>query len=457
MRVLPMRSLLWICLLCPALSLGATNVLPVEVSPSRLLLGTKATAGIRVRYRLKDGEALKARASLGELRSAEGRSGDVSNFVYVPPSSGAPTTAVLLFWLETPSADRFTVVRVPLWGRTELQIGTEPFANVQVQVGDQLFGPVKTNGSGAATVSVEVPPGVRTAQVLAELDGQKTTRSVPLPAPKPVPLASALSPSPVRPQGTALWAVAHSSSLSGRILKVTSNGATATLIDRDKDRAIYLVTPVEKSEQVKLSAEVLGEEGVTTSLDAEVSEAPSGQVSEPGFSVPAPKVGSLIPFAQLGLFFAGEANLGPALNGGVGYVLPVLDGRLLAELEAGLRTAGYGFSVAGLGQFDSRIFAVPLAAGVRFRALQRGPLGVDLRAGLGALLFFHSVSAEFQSNHSEMGAGANGFLSVSSSLRLRTWEPFAELRVGIAPVQNERLNAQLGGISISLGGRFPGS
>ena len=71
-------------------------------------------------------------------------------------------------------------------------------------------------------------------------------------------------------------------------------------------------------------------------------------------------------------FLAGGDNRGPLASLGVGYQLPLLDGRFTLEAEAGLRRSTSHALVEGLGTVDSRVLASPLLFSVRGRAFELG-------------------------------------------------------------------------------------
>ncbi|MDY7232559.1 hypothetical protein [Hyalangium rubrum] len=97
---------------------------------------------------------------------------------------------------------------LPIHGRHLLRVQAPPRARVRVSIEGTSFGPVTAGADGTATVPVELPPGISSAQVTTvDRSGQSRTQEVPLPAPRFARIrlvAPAEAPSwekPVRIQG----------------------------------------------------------------------------------------------------------------------------------------------------------------------------------------------------------------------------------------------------------------
>ncbi|MBF5040834.1 hypothetical protein FGE12_00400 [Aggregicoccus sp. 17bor-14] len=446
-----MRPLVLLALaLLPAAA--AAQALQVKASPQSPLLGRDAQVTIRVAREGAGPLQLEAAASAGTL-SAPGDAGPAGvRFTYTPPSVRHPLWVTLLFW-ERPAPGQApvpTAFRLALLGRTTLDIATEPDAQVVVQVQRARFGPVRANAQGQARVAVEVPPGVRSARVLATAHGEQTERDVPLDVPVDGGLAALLGPTPVPAQGPAWLAVAAEEALTPEALELEVQGGRATL--RASRPPLYQLTP--EPGQRRLGVTVSRRQGEDRlSLEAEVSPQPTA--SAPSQPAAPPARSPLSVHALAGAFFAEGASKGPALALGAGYVLPALQERLALEAEVGLRRASLeGAVVGGVDPAHSRILGVPVLASLRASLLERGALSLAARLGAGLTLFRHRLQQEGQSDFSEGGLRPAGFAALQGGYTRGHTTFLLEARGSVQPVSTPRLSAQLGGVGLSLGLRY---
>ncbi|HYO64704.1 MAG TPA: hypothetical protein VEU33_01370, partial [Archangium sp.] len=157
-----------------------------------------------------------------------------------------------------------------------------------------------------------------------------------------------------------------------------------------------------------------------------------------------------------GGFFAGGHNRGPLLSAGLGYRLPPLGGRLALEAEGGLRHLTSQPSLGPAGPvLDSRVVALPLLLSVRGLAFERGPLSLHGRAGAGVLYYDQRVTSTlFPEPRSQRGHTFMGFVAAQAAWRLGAVSALLELRGSYAEVKAQQIDAQLGGLSASLGVRY---
>src|SRR5262245_55174398 len=112
----------------------------VTFQPNQVVLG--ADAKVEVEVRSQDLPHLRSYASTGTLSPRQDAGPGVVRFTWTPPEVRYPHMAILLFWSERGTAvPELTVARIPLLGRTELTVKTEPRAEVHVEIGDRTFGP----------------------------------------------------------------------------------------------------------------------------------------------------------------------------------------------------------------------------------------------------------------------------------------------------------------------------
>jgi hypothetical protein len=169
---------------------------------------------------------------------------------------------------------------------------------------------------------------------------------------------------------------------------------------------------------------------------------------------PREDVQRLFPAVHATAFYAGGANLGWGAGLTASFLAPLPGERAAFELEVHFVTLQLSTQIPGLGLLDSRVLGGGIDLAARLRALERGPWAVDVRLGGGVLGFTHTATSSFQPSFFEDGAGPEGFAAAQAAYQLGPAEIFLELRGSLSPVSTPRLKAQLGGIMLSLGGRF---
>ncbi|MGA9526394.1 MAG: hypothetical protein WBV82_33390, partial [Myxococcaceae bacterium] len=373
-------------------------------------------------------------------------------FVWTPPDVRYPTRAQFAFWHDDGNhAPEPPVLELPLLGRTELEMATEPGAEVLVRVGASTFGPVRANKRGLVRVPIEVPPGVREALVLATVGGQQTQRAVPLEVPVTRPVAVALATEAIPAEGGYLI-IARPEHVPASEVSVTSESARLEPLPSDRELSLYRVVPQEGALEIALSVRVRDNDAQWLRAPV-VMHQPPGVTREPEPTSLAPS-GRFALQGQIGFFAAGGANLGPTLELGGSWRLPLWGERLSVEAGVGLRTAALSQSVDALGSMDSRVVAFPLFVALRGRVFSRGPWAVDARAGVGAVPFTHAVDAQFQPDFSEGGVGFDAFLGAQGSYRLSSVELLLDLRAEWTRLTTPYLVATPGGFVLGLGARW---
>jgi hypothetical protein len=379
--------------------------------------------------------------------------GPLRKFQWTPPDVRYPLVAVLLFWVEAPPRPpEVTVVRIPLLGRTVLPITTDPSAQVVIQVGESQFGPVKADRRGKTQVPIEVPPGVKEARVLATRGEVQTQRVVKLDVPSFRPLVAALTPEPL-PRSGGWLLVAGEEELSVEALALTAQGARVEPQPGTLPR--YRVSPTEGAQTVSVEARRReGKDTAQAQAEIQLVEEPPPVVDVAPAAPAAPSPPKLALHVLAGGFFAGGANRGPTVALGASYTLPPWGGRLAAEVEVGLRRAAMEAQLEGFGTLHSSVLAGPMLAAARFTMLERSRFSLYGRAGAGVLPFQHEVSSDFQPGFGESKLSPMVFLSAQGAWRINRFSLLMELRGEYGPAQTARLNAQLGGVGLSLGARY---
>ncbi|QRO02258.1 hypothetical protein JRI60_26195 [Archangium violaceum] len=465
-----MRAPLLTLLLLALPPVAAAAPFPVTATPSQVVLGRDMEVSVQVQVP-RGTSRLRASASTGSLLPLPATARGVHSYRWVPPDIRYPLLAVLAFWVDSPEGPpEVTTVHIPLLGRTVLDVVTDAGAGAEVvvQIAGTRFGPVRTNRKGGAQVHVEVPPGVREARVLATAKGQQTNRTAPLDVPPERPLLALISPDVLPPDGSG-WLVILGEQpvpLSELSLRVRGGGV------EERSPGVFRVKPEPGASAVVVEAH--RQDGtaaarivapVLVPIVAHVSPTPAPPVvkSPPVTETPPQRPAwepwldrKNVSFSLLaGGFFAGGDNLGPLLSLGAAYRLPPLGGRFSLEAEVGLRQSRTRPSVTPLGELDSRVVALPIMLSARVLAFERGPLSISGRAGGGTMYFDHQTTTQYSQKQSyQRGQAFMGFLAAQAAWRFGAVSALFELRASHAPARTDQLEAQLGGLSASLGVRY---
>jgi hypothetical protein len=448
-----MRAVFLLCLTVIALPEVAAGAAPeVRAEPARVLLGRDT--GVALEVRVPEGSGpVRAAASSGSFARQVVEGGPVRVFQWTPPDIRYPLAAILVFWVEGHTgAPEVAMVRIPLVGRTDMAITTDPGAEVVVELDGASFGPVKANRRGKVQVPVEVPPGVNQARVLATRGELKTDRVAPLEVPPHQPLVAVLTPEPL-PHSGGWLVVAGEGKVDETVLELTPHGAR--LAPQGGSPLLYQVLPEKGAKSFSVEVRRRDAKDAARAQAAIQAEEPVvAQVSPEPEPVPVRPAPPLAIHLLAGGFFAGGANSGPLAALGVSHRLPVWDGRLAAELELGLRKASLDAQLPQGGAVHSSVLAGPVLASVRAALFERSAFTLYGRAGAGVMPFRHAVSTDFQPGFNESKVGVMAFLSAQGAYRFGRVSALVELRGEYGPAHTARLDAQLGGVGISLGVRY---
>jgi len=449
-------------------SLAAAAPFPATATPAQVVLGRDKAVVVQVKVP-RGTPPLRALASTGSLMPLPATARGVYSYRWIPPDIRYPLLAVLAFWVDTAEGPpEVTTVHIPLLGRTELDVVTDVGAGAQVvvQVADLRFGPVTTNRKGGATVPVEVPPGVREAIVFATAKGQQTRRTTPLDVPPERPLVAVLSPDVLPVDGTGWLTLLGEEPMPTAQVELRVQGGTV----EELRPGVFRLKPEAGARAVVVNAhhkDGTGAARVMAPVAAPIITHPSPP-QPPPVEAPAVKPTPGVDWSRYlswhhlslhlmaGGFFAGGDNRGPLLSLGLGYRLPALDDRVTLELEGGLRQQMSQPRLGPTGPLlDSRVVGVPLLMSARVLAFERGPLSLHGRAGAGLLYYDQRVtSTSFDGQLIQQGHTFMGFLAAQAAWRLGPVSALFELRGSYAAAQAQQIDAQLGGLSASLGVRY---
>ncbi|WNG37040.1 hypothetical protein F0U61_27705 [Archangium violaceum] len=467
-----MRAPLLPLLLLVLSPLAVAAPFSVKATPAQVVLGQDKA--VLVQVKVPSGTPpLRASASTGSLLPLPTTARDVYSYRWVAPDIRYPLLAVLAFWVEPAEGPpEVTTLHIPLLGRTTLDVATDvgAGAEVVVQVADMRFGPVITNRKGRAQVQVKVPPNVREASVLATAKGQQTHRTARLDVPPERPLLALISPDVLPVEGSGWLLVLGEQPLPESELDLQVRGGSIQALEQTP--GVFRVKPEPGSSAVTVDVhrqDGTGAARVTAPVSAPIVASIPPPESLPVVAPlpevkPAPSMdwGKYLSWhhlsfhLQAGGFLAGGDNRGPLVSVGLGYRLPPLAGRFFwLEAEAGLRQSVTQPLVEQLGPLDSRVVALPLLLSARGLLFERGPLSIHGRAGAGVMFYEQRVTSSFFAEpRSQRGQSFMGFVAAQAAWSFGAASALFELRGSYAAAQASEIDAQLGGLSASLGVRY---
>ncbi|HEY8208020.1 MAG TPA: hypothetical protein VIG99_11105 [Myxococcaceae bacterium] len=418
----------------------------VAIRPATLLLGTGAEAQIEVRT--PDAQRLRAAASVGTLSAGQRTGPDTVRFTYAPPGVRYPHTAILLFWVER-GADppELTVLRLPLIGRTELEVNTEPRADVRVEVKDRTFGPRRADAKGHAVVPVEVPPGVTEVKVLSVVGGVSKALALPLPVPPGKRLAVVGGPSPLPRAGGWAWLVSLDR-LDYPSLQIDASGGSAGRVTSLDDRALIALRPSAESLGMSVTFRTGSSPDDQASVELEIEEPPLARPH-------ALKDAQLVPGMLLGGSYGGGSNLSLLGSVEVGASFPLLGTAFAAGVALEGNALALSSQVPGLeGRLDSTLLAFSPLVVARYQVFTLGAAALHLRAGAGPLLFVHQIHSDFEPTWSESGVALSAFGGAEISYRVGLLDMLLEVRWAYGQVHTNQVDANIGGMVLGFGARI---
>lgn len=464
-----MRVPLLLLLLMALPPLAAAAPYPVTATPAQVVLGRDKVVMVQVKAP-RGTPPLRAVASTGSLMPLPATARGVYSYRWIPPDIRYPLLAVLAFWVDPAEGPpEVTTVHIPLLGRTVLNVVTDVGAGAQVvvQVADMSFGPVTTNRKGHAQVQVEVPPGVREALVLATAKGQQTRRTTPLDVPPERPLVAVVSPDVLPVGGNGWLTLLGEGPVPAAEVDLQVQGGGV----EELGPGVFRLKPEAGASAVVVDAhrkDGTGAARVTATVAAPIVVVHVPPAEPPPVEPPAVKPAPGVDWSQYlswhhlslhlmaGGFFAGGDNRGPLVSAGLGYRLPPLGGRFTLEAEVGLRQLMSQLPLGPTGpRLDSRVVGLPVLLSARVLAFERGPLSLHGRAGAGVLYYDQRVTSDsFNQPLIQQGNTFMGFVAAQADWRLGPVSALLELRASHARAQAQQIDAQLGGVSASLGVRY---
>ena len=229
-------------------SVASAQELELSATPTEVVSGQHRAVTLVIRW---PGEQ-PARLGQPRLVCSTGRistpvSGSPGRWTatYNPPPGNFPRVVLVLASAGSGEEQLFGSILIPIRGRAELPIRTDPGARVTVFVGDDSFGPVMARRDGIARVEVEVPPGVN--EVIARSEdpiGNQNERTVPLNLPDYDRLLL-LAPNRFvagTPTTVAALAVARNGTLD-RVVELSTSRGSARALPGRVDHLLFELSP----------------------------------------------------------------------------------------------------------------------------------------------------------------------------------------------------------------------
>lgn len=168
---------------------GASAAVEVRANPDRIVLSQDASATISFQFPGTEADVPQAtdvlvRSSSGEVSDVVALGGGRFTARYTPPQVNYPHLAILTVVDRRNPSGVGGQVAIPLLGKVEYPVTTTPGASVILRIGDREFGPTTASGTGQASVSIVVPPGLRDATMLSVVNGSATESPLDLRVPE---------------------------------------------------------------------------------------------------------------------------------------------------------------------------------------------------------------------------------------------------------------------------------
>jgi hypothetical protein len=247
----------------------------VGVSPLSMTLGVDQTATVTIKLQ----RGVAAEVATGDLLLLAS-SGTLANLtpmgdgkfaaLYTPPPGTVPQ---LVHFTVADRRDPTAAVghaALPLLGRVEASAKVAPLSAALFKVGGREYGPVDSDKKGLAKVSVEVPPGVATGEVVSLSDGARSEAVLAVPPMQQVVLVPPPTHLPADP-AAAVTLQAFVSQADGKpdpaatVRFTTDVGNVTNGVHQGKGRYVATLTPSlgTLAREAAISVAVLDPDGQT--------------------------------------------------------------------------------------------------------------------------------------------------------------------------------------------------
>lgn len=163
----------------------------VAANPPQVVLGQDAEATLSFTLEGGAGQPLQGadlviRPSSGEVSNVTDMGGGRFTARYVAPKVNYPHLAIVTVADRRDPSRTYGYAVVPLMGKTDYPVKTQPNASVILKIAGREFGPVAAAADGRALVPIVVPPGVQSATLVTILNGQTSEETLDLRIPETV-------------------------------------------------------------------------------------------------------------------------------------------------------------------------------------------------------------------------------------------------------------------------------
>ncbi len=158
-------------------------------NPAQIALGQDTSASLSIKFSgplgaQESAAAVRVFASAGEVTNVTYLGNGQFTARYEAPAVNFPQLAVLTYVdARDPSRVHGHTV-VPLVGKADFPVKTDPGATVLLRIAGQDYGPVTADASGRASIPITVSPGVSTATLVTAMAGKSTEREIDLQVPE---------------------------------------------------------------------------------------------------------------------------------------------------------------------------------------------------------------------------------------------------------------------------------
>lgn len=133
---------------------------------------------------LQGASGVLARTSNGALAAPVVGDDGMITAAYTAPGINIPQRAIVTLVDAADPFGTFSHAIVPLHGSVQYPLRAEAGSSVTVKVGSVAFGPVEAGPDGKASLTIDVPPGVTTAEQVDERNGERTSTMLDLRIPE---------------------------------------------------------------------------------------------------------------------------------------------------------------------------------------------------------------------------------------------------------------------------------
>lgn len=183
----------------------AASAASISLDGGPIVLGETQSAGITLR--VADDQStvdrpLRLSVNVGRFGEVTRTGPGVYRTTYFPPATLYPQVALIAAWRETGPDAHIDFLRLPLYGRTSIDVAGRPGSTVSVEVGLDAFGPEKIGKRGSVRVPISVAPGIPDAKIsVTDRTGKVTERSTSIVVPSYNRMTVALVPHAVFADG----------------------------------------------------------------------------------------------------------------------------------------------------------------------------------------------------------------------------------------------------------------